>query len=236
MENNPYAPPASHVEDVVIPTASDDFRDLTRISSILSTVLLVGFAVSLLHVASSLMQYNLLSHRPYTHAAALANDARQRLISVGYLIVYFTTGGFFLRWIYLAQRNLPELGARSLKAHPGWAVGSFFVPFVNLWAPFAAMSQLVKASRSPRQWELEDTPFFLIAWWILWLIGSLLTNAAWRMQGHSRTIPDLLTLTTVQIASGAVSVPLYLLVRHIVRRVSRDQAETRAVGMSPQGF
>ncbi len=154
MENNPYAPPASRVEDVASPAAPDDFRDLTRISSFLSTLLLIGFVLSLLHFVSALMQYNLLSHRPYTHAAAVANDERQRLISVGYLLIYFTKTGFFLRWIYLAQRNLPELGARSLVATPGWAAGSFFIPFVNLWAPFAAMRQLVKASRSPRQWEL----------------------------------------------------------------------------------
>jgi hypothetical protein len=130
----------------------------------------------------------------------------------------------FGRWIYLAHKNLPELGARYLHFTPGWAVGSLFVPLVNLWAPYQAMRDLAKASRQPVRWDLEDASPLIFIWWILWLIVNFVDGVVARSETGDHTREALETWTFVQIVSRVLSVPLYLLAFFIVRRVWRDQA------------
>jgi hypothetical protein len=48
----------------------------------------------------------------------------ERVISLLQPLLCFFTVIAFLRWIYLAHKNLPDIGARYLKCSPGWAVGS----------------------------------------------------------------------------------------------------------------
>lgn len=233
MENNPYAPPASSIQgtpELAREEPASGFRDLGGISGNLSILLLVGVGVAILAAVSWLMQLNMLSHGAYTYSKAdlIANDTRVRLISGGKFILYLVTIVVFGRWIFLAQRNLPELGARLLRFTPGWAVGAFFVPVVNLWAPCQAMNQLVRASRDPRTWELEDTPAVIVIWWALWLIVQVAGDAAARTLTGEKTAAALYTATEVDLALAVASVPLYVLAWLIVRRVWRDQSETYA--------
>jgi hypothetical protein len=231
METNPYAPSASSLQggapETVLAEADGAFRDLSGFSNKLALLLLIGAGWHILSLISAFMQYHLLSHPPYTMAQANANDLRARLLGVGQLLLFFGTGIVFLRWIYLAQKNLPELEARHLTFTPAWSVGSFFVPLVNIWSPYGAMRDLAKASRSPSHWQLEDTPAAAVAWWALWLIAQVMGNVELRMAPNAHTVPALLELTIVAIAHGVVSIPLYFLARVIVQRVWRDQKESR---------
>ena len=213
------------------------FRDLRGTSRILSWLLLSCAGLRTLGLVSSFMQLSLLMHPPYSVAQANANDLRERLLNSGHLSLFLITAIVFGRWIYLAQKNLPELGARHLQFGPGWSVGVFFVPVLNLWAPYQAMADLAKASRDPRTWQLEDTPVLILAWWILWLLVHFIGNGLLSFASYAHTIERLEFVTVVQIASGTLSVPLYLLAWYIVRRIWRDQsknfAQVRADSTSP---
>ena len=232
MENNPYAPSASSLQgapDVVADGGTTTgFRDLSGISSKLSWLLLMGVGLEVLRLASSFMQLNLLLHPPFSVAQANANDLREKLISWALILLFLITVIVFARWIYLAQKNLPELGARLLRFGPGWALGVFFVPVLNLWAPYQAMGQLAKASRDPRTWELEDTPVLILIWWILWLLKQFIGDGMLGLKGSAHTIDKLQVVTVMQGVSAFLSIPLYLLANYIVRRVWRDQSETYA--------
>ena len=105
-------------------------------------------------------------------------------------------------------------------------MGGFFVPVVALWAPYQAMRDLVKASSSPRRWELEDTAPSVIIWWILWLIVEFLVVCNFEGSRQSHTVQHLREVSAVSVVIDVFSVPLYLLARHIVRRVGRDQSES----------
>jgi Domain of unknown function (DUF4328) len=230
MENNPYAPSASSLqgvpEDIAREHASTGFRDLSAMSGKLALLLLIGAGLHVLGLVSALMQLNLLTHPPYTHAQATANDLREQLMNAGQLILSLITVIVFGRWIYLAQKNLPELGARHLRFGPAWSVGVFFIPVLNLWAPYQAMRDLAKASREPRTWHLEDTPVLIIIWWILWLLTQFIGNGRLSSITSAHTIDQLEFVTVLEIASGVLSVPLCLLACYIVRRIWRDQSES----------
>lgn len=229
MESNPYTPLAASLRIPGAPEQSETaFRDLSALTRALSILLMVGLGCRVLHIGSLIMQWNLVSHAPYSLAAARANDLRERLAAVGQLVVFCVTAFVFLRWIYLAHKNLPELGARLLRSTPAWSVGSFFIPIVGLWAPYQAMRDLLKASRSPRHWQLEDTPFVIVLWWVLWLITRVLGNGMLPSVLGRRTVEQLQQLTALEILTDSLMVPVYLLVWYIVRRVWRDQSANSA--------
>jgi hypothetical protein len=62
------------------------------------------------------------------------------------------------------------------------------VPVISLWAPYQAMRDLAKASRSPRKWELEDTPPVIIIWWVLWLIVEFMNKGTFRAEVRALTL------------------------------------------------
>jgi hypothetical protein len=174
---------------------------------------------------SALMQLALLSS-DYSAEEAGANDLRERIVNSAQLLLFVGTSIFFLRWVYLAHRNLPELGARHLRMSPGWAVGSFFIPLITFWKPFQAMNDLVRASRDPRTWQLENTPAIVGFWWALWLIVMLVTQIVDRVALEADTVPALHQMTLMKIVLAVIGIPLYLLARRIVLRVWRDQSQT----------
>jgi hypothetical protein len=190
MEINPYAPPKSQVLERAPETDSYEYRDISGLTKSVSVLLWVGVVVSMLNVASSLMQLSLLNG-PFTQEEGLANDRRELLVSTFTVLLYIATICVFGRWIYVAHRNLPALHAEDLRFRPGFAVGSFFIPVYNLWGPCQAMNDLMRASRNPRQWKFEDTSWVLGAWWTLWIIVNLVGNASFRMTLHADGIDSL---------------------------------------------
>jgi hypothetical protein len=76
----------------------------------------------------------------------------------------------FLVWFSRAYKNLPPLGNRRLRFTPGWAVGSWFVPFLNLVRPKAIANDIWKGSDpelppGPTE-EWRDRPVApLVHWW-----------------------------------------------------------------------
>lgn len=55
--------------------------------------------------------------------------------------VYILTVVFFLIWLNRSYKNLTPLGAQDLAYSSGWAVGYWFIPFVNLVRPFSGSSR-----------------------------------------------------------------------------------------------
>ena len=232
MENNPYAPPVSSIQGTpeLVRDEESGFRDLSGITGKLSVLLLIGLTVHILSIVAALMHVNLLSYgvSSANKTGLISNVSRLQIVTLGKLVLYYGTVIVFGRWIYLAQRNLPELGARNLRFWPGWSVGCFFIPIINLWAPCQAMNQLVRASRDPRTWELEDTPAVIIAWWVVWLVVRTVGNGVLRAAVAAKTASVPFSGTEADVALGALSVLLYVLAHVIVRRVWRDQSETYA--------
>src|SRR5262245_55917536 len=74
----------------------------------------------------------------YSPVVALALGATNALVGLFLLIATVPVIG----WIYRAHANLHEAGLDELRYSPGWSVGSFFVPLINLVIPFRAMREL----------------------------------------------------------------------------------------------
>jgi hypothetical protein len=99
------------------------------------------------------------------------------------LIAFIASGITFLVWFDNARCNLPHLGAEHLKYKRGWAVGGFFVPFLNLVRPLQVMREIWHASDPEEKWfptpiqmqaRRQITPPLVGWWWALCLLSGCL--------------------------------------------------------------
>lgn len=126
-------------------------------------------------------------------------------------------GVVFLVWFHRAHRVLVASGS-SPRHSPAWAVGSWFVPFVNLVIPKQAANDLWRAGSPDR------VPGFVHAWWALWLTSNALTVAV------SLVIEDvvvdgtpeaLIGLYLVYVLASGLAIGAAVLAIRLVRDASR---------------
>ncbi len=102
-----------------------------------------------------------------------------KLVSYLHIPVFIFTIICFLLWQYRAYKNLPALKVRKLEQTPGWAVGFWFIPVLNLFRPFQIMRELWNESDPDFDPELGflssslGTPELISWWWAFWLISRV---------------------------------------------------------------
>jgi hypothetical protein len=84
-------------------------------------------------------------------------------------LVFLVAGVLWLVWQHQFASAVPR---RSLRRSPGWHVGSWLVPVVNLWFPFQNIVDL-RRTVTPRTEALDIPPSYRL-WWGLWLATSLI--------------------------------------------------------------
>jgi hypothetical protein len=195
-----------------------------RKSKWLQRSLIVLIVVELLCLVSSLMQFELLNNPPFDLEAAEANDRRESLMGISFFVVYLFTLVVFARWIISSHKTVRALGARGMSISPGWAVGYYFIPFINLVRPYTAMKELWCASVDPRHAASQFAPPLLPAWWALWIINGILGQIILRMSLHAEDIDALKTLTVVNIIGSIAGVVLSLVALKLVKGITGNIA------------
>jgi hypothetical protein len=108
-----------------------------------------------------------------TPVQAEVYDHRQRLLAVIELALNLPAMVLFLAWVYRANRNARALGEMEMRYGPGWSVACFFIPIVNLYAPYLAIGDIWRASRVESGREPRSPASALVgSWWVIWLVGS----------------------------------------------------------------
>ena len=151
------------------------------------------------------------------------------LFSVLDLIIYITTVVFFAMWLYRAYSNLRAFAPwPRLDYSPGWAVGSFFIPFVNLVVPYRAVRETWQKSVPPDETLLSATnpPAWFPVWWTFWLLASFAGNISMRLSFNEKVSET--TATKVSIVASALFVVAALLAYLVVDAIDKRQEETRA--------
>jgi len=204
---------------------------------------LFGAAVDISQVASLSSAKAVLST---PSAVVTAGEVLSLLIRLALIGIGFLTGVAFLLWIYRASTNLKALGAAELKYSPGWAIGGFFVPFLNLVRPYQVVTEIWRASAAGASrsggvnWTYEQTPAFISVWWGSWLLSGFLDSlsvlvvfgaAAGNQQlvaGRYRAASDL-----IGIASAALAMTVVLAINARQERANRYIA-SRSVAAEPE--
>jgi len=180
-----------------------------------------------------------ISGETITWAEATSNDNRQALIGFAQFALYIAAGVAFLIWIHRAHRNLPSLHAADLRFTPGWAVGWFFIPIMNLFRPYQVASEIWKAS-DPKVDTTDGTSWKSVAtspivgwWWAFFLISNFVANIALRTVFSGEELSDWLTSTYAYMVSDAIDVVGILITILMVRRISQFQETKNKLISSP---
>jgi hypothetical protein len=110
---------------------------------------------------------------------------------------------FFYLWVYRTCKNLYAFEAGKPKYSPGWSVGWFFIPVVNLVMPFLVMLEILKKSGTKNTettagGENKPSLLWIILWWALHLI-SLAVGTALTVFMVLAVLKTLIHLNTVTI-------------------------------------
>ena len=113
--------------------------------------------------------------------ALLTAQAGVQLLSIAMPVLRFFVALLFvctvpvlLVWLRRVRLNA-EVPGRVHRWSPRWVVGAWFVPGLNLWAPYQAVADIAAAG-APEAHRAEATRQVL-AWWLAWLTGLAATAA-----------------------------------------------------------
>ena len=152
---------------------------------------------------------------------------------LGAFVLYIALAVAFLVWLYRVSRNVPALGnpKSGVEYSPGWALGSFFIPFVNLVVPYKAVREVwVKSDPAVRtgddfMFAQPSSAPLVLGWWIMWLASNVLSNIFWQLQGDAETPGAQGFMAGLKLLSDLVSVVAAVLAVMVVRGIDRRQAE-----------
>lgn len=177
-----------------------------------------GMVSSLLWAGQGDMGAAVGQEQPDSHALFQAMLALLTLLVVLGLIVTF------LMWLHRVMRNIPALGNAKSRVEytPGWAVGSFFIPVLNLFMPYRAVRE-AWAKSDPAIRTQDDIMFtpspsggLVLGWWLSWLAFNFLSRIS------SRISPEIGTLDMIAGVLGILAAVLAILV---VSELDRRQTE-----------
>ena len=137
--------------------------------------------------------------------------------------VLVATAILFLVWLHRAYKNLRASGVKT-EMPPGWAVGSWFIPFLNLVQPYQAMKELwIKSDPGvdfthgfAKPGAGARAPPLIAVWWFAGLLSNFALRVADRIGGseiaadHRQLVAwageagSLLTLFTALLAAYVV--------------------------------
>jgi hypothetical protein len=173
--------------------------------------------------------------------AATSNDDRQATIGGLQLLIVVITAVPWIAWFKRAYGNLPALGVREPRLSPGWAVGAWFVPFLNLVYPKQIADDLWRSSdptlppQAEPLWRAKSVHAVLHWWWATWLFSAA---AAWigagLSGGEDLTIDELQTAAIFVTLSDLAAMIAGILAIRIVRVITARQ-EARAAALAATG-
>lgn len=109
----------------------------------------------------------------------------------------------FLVWIYRSCKNLEAFNTQGVKYSPGWAVGSWFIPFINFVLPFLITMQLWQASdpdASTVSWKKSKVGVVVYLWWASFFIYLITTGIGFTSSAIAITQAEL-SISDPNIAS-----------------------------------
>jgi len=221
-----------------------------------TTILLAANVLfDIIQVGFESLQLFLISSQPETAAAALSdNDTdisempgaglqlavllHAGVAAIFNLLVLIATIIVFLIWEHRANSNLRPLGVPRPEFSSRWAVGSWFVPFLNLVVPFQIVRYIwrksdpdtVKANGGSGPWNYSGAgELTLKAWWGFWIAMGIVSRfsdrISFRISLRAKELSEHELASWAGIIASTLAVIAALLAISVVRGVTARQEE-----------
>ena len=196
-----------------------------------SVLLMVGAAVSLASVLLSVLVFVVpdlaLPEDEINDPQILLVALLELGLGLMQVVISIATIVVFLMWLYRSYENLPSFGVRktTLKYSSGWAVGSFFVPFVSLVVPYRAMKELWARSvpGSGEMFSEPSPPAFFPVWWATWLVSNIANQIYLRLSWRGALTPE--NDAAIAILTGFLDILAAVLALMVVKEIDKQQME-----------
>lgn len=191
-------------------------------------VQVIAIALTFMHIdlLYKLIPYGIIQEMtPAVRAQRQASEGRENLMRIIQLAAFAVSVIAFLFWLHRAYKNLKPLGAQR-RYSPGWAVGAFAVPIVNLVLPFQVFQEMWRAS-DPETIDEKGTgglniiidesskSLLVVIWWGLWLLAIINLVVAYRWHLTWELLNEevitgwlIMTLSLLLMISSIVSIIL----------------------------
>jgi len=212
-------------------TKDYQYKDPTKLHKWTLIFIYIQIAVTAAGIFSTISELNLLQEiaqgQTFPNHVLEGNDNRQQVIARAELLVLFVTAIFILKWIYRANNNARALGAQGMEFTPGWSIGYYFIPIMNLWKPYSAMKEIWRASTQRADFKKLSVPFVFHLWWFFWIVAIIVDRLSFRLHMDAETLEELLQSDVIAIISGVLTIILSVIVINMFKLIYAVQEKNR---------
>lgn len=167
----------------------------------------------------------ILAGDPVGDAELNAIDERNGALMPFAIAIWIFAAATFIRWLYAAYRNVDLVAPPERRYGHGWAIGAWFVPFLNLWRPKQIVNDVWRAGG--RDQESAQPRWLLLSWWALWLIGDVVLRFAGNSYAQADTPEEWRTGNIIYLVGDGLSLVAAFLAVAVVR-YSTERLDGRA--------
>ena len=148
----------------------------------------------------------------------------ESLYVILFLPVVLVATILFIAWLARAVDNAPALGAGIPRWTPRWAVAFWFIPVINLIAPYRVVADLYRRMATPTVPRSARLP---VLWWLALWAGVAITSTSGAVVNADSTSDQLRAASLFWAIGTALLIASALLAIIIVRRVETDAERRR---------
>ena len=196
---------------------------VTIVFAAIAVISVAAVVVDLLDIA---ILDRLIAGETVTDAELNADDTRMGLVGLLQFVGLVAGAIVFIRWMHRAYQNVDAVAPQERRYGHGWAaIGSWFVPFLNLWRPKQIANDIWRAGGSGGPGAL------LWFWWTDFVVSNWAANVAVRSYLSDDTAEDLRTGMIAYAISDGLDVVGAILALLVVRAAT-DRLDGRAAAAS----
>ena len=211
-----------------------EFRSTLSLSKIVKALLIVQLATGIVMITLNIAGLTWFPEMGTSEEMPGTAEVLYGLVALGVAAVsilsFIATVVFFLIWLHRSYVNLAAIPGAEQPAAPGWAVGVWFVPIVNLFLPLKIVNDLYRAS-DPVNLGGESVisyggaPAAHGVWWGFWIVGNILGQISFRLMIDAETAEQVSIATIIDIFSSMCAVIAAYLIFKIVGEITTRQEE-----------
>jgi len=192
----------AQAETAAVPK-SHALRRTQSLAWVVMVALALNAVLSVIAIAEDRSYHNLIQQVMAGNIFSLTKvqsaDDRVHAIAWAEIALYFATGLIFIVWFSEAYKNVARLGVSGARWSAGWAVGAWFVPFLNLVRPKQILNDIWRGSDpglpvgSSLSWE--NPPWLFQVWWGIWILAWVVDRVTYANLGNANTLSALSSAT-----------------------------------------
>ena len=195
------------------------FKKVDKLFQFLSKLYIAYIITLVIAVFVGLFEYHTYSNIPPSYNPEtdfLPSDILTTITGLVQFVLLLMVMINFFRFIHRVSKNLQFQHNQALSTTPGWTVGYFFVPILNLYKPYHAIKEIIQVSGKS---EIVDTSK-LGLWWGLWITSNVLGRMAVQYTIENWGSDTSPTESLIYLASDAFDIILFLVEFSMVKSIA----------------